>query len=466
MRADEGALLPPVPPPQPLLRDRRFQVLWLSQGLSQLAQYSILFTLLVLVVKLTGSSTYTSLLILSFVVPSVVFGMVAGVLVDRWGKARAMAAASAFRAATCLLLFLFHDSVWVIYGINLGFATANQFFNPAAVALIPALAKKERLIAANSAYSFTLTGSQFVGMVILAPTLIKTTGEGGMFVVGAALFAVSAALAYPLRAVDVRPAAGLMAAGLRRMGEEFRHGWRVLRSDRAAILAMVHLTLGSSLVLLFAILIPLYMNDILKVSPDNAAFVFAPTGVGALVGLRTLPWLSQRLSKTQIVVWGLVGLAASLVALSLVEQLAEALRDSRFLDPERLGGLSLLVTLTMAFSGPMGFFYSLLNAPAQTVLHERAPAEVRGRLFASQIVTANAVSLVPLLLLGGITDLLGISWVLVLIALVALAVAVASIFWWRRGEMEVAPRALAGGDDFSSELATHRRPGAGHNGRG
>ncbi len=50
----------------------------------------------------------------------------------------------------------------------------------------------------------------------------------------------------------------------------------------------------------------------------------------------------------------------------------------------------------MAFAGPLGFVYALVNAPAQTMLHERAPAEMRGRVFAAQVVLANAVGILPL----------------------------------------------------------------------
>ncbi|KPK21496.1 MAG: hypothetical protein AMJ76_02470 [Dehalococcoidia bacterium SM23_28_1] len=87
------------------------------------------------------------------------------------------------------------------------------------------------------------------------------------------------------------------------------------------------------------------------------------------------------------------------------------------LDPEGVGGLGLLVTLTMFFAFPLGLTYALINAPAQTVLHERAPAEMRGRIFTTQVVSANFFSLLPLLLVGAITDLVGISLVLIFIAL-------------------------------------------------
>ena len=38
----------------------------------------------------------------------------------------------------------------------------------------------------------------------------------------------------------------------------------------------------------------------------------------------------------------------------------------------------------MLFAGPLGLTYAMVNAPAQTVLHERAPPEMRGRVFGAQ----------------------------------------------------------------------------------
>jgi MFS family permease len=199
--------------------------------------------------------------------------------------------------------------------------------------------------------------------------------------------------------------------------EDFRASWRALRGDLASVTAMVQLTLSSALVLFFAILIPRYMHDTLAVEPDNAAFVFAPTGVGAILGLRLLPWFVQRIGKERVVTVGLGGIGLCLVALALVDPLAALLEGTGVLHPEGVGGLGLLVTLTMFFAFPLGLSYALINAPAQTVLHERAPPEMRGRIFTTQVVSANFFSLLPLLVIGAITDLLGISLVLIFVAL-------------------------------------------------
>jgi len=117
------------------------------------------------------------------------------------------------------------------------------------------------------------------------------------------------------------------------------------------------------------------------------------------------------------VVIGLAGIAASLVMLALVEPI-EGVWDKGpdALDPTNILRISALQALVMSFAAPMGFFYALLNAPAQTVLHERAPPEMRGRIFATQVVSANFISLIPLLMVGVITDVLNITAVLIILA--------------------------------------------------
>ena len=410
-----------------LLLQPRFGTLWLTQGLAQTAQNAILFTLLILVLELTGSSAASSVLVLSFILPSIFMGVFVAVLLDRFRKGTILVVTNLIRAGACVLYLFFNDDVLAIYAISLVFSTSGLFFNPAVVSLIPSFVSRERLVNANSLYNFTLTGSQLAGMVFLAPVILKLADERVMFVAAGGLFTVAAGLAVWLETLrdgqEIELPRGAMFGG---MPEEFRKGWRALTSDRASALALAQLTMSSTLVLLFAIMIPRYMKDVLNISPDNAALIFAPTGVGALVGLRFIPWFS-RWGKNRVVVMGLVGVAISLVLLATVRGLAEIMETTPGpLNPGRFLGLSLLQSLTMLFAAPMGFSYALLNAPAQTVLHERAPPEMRGRIFATQVVSANFVSLLPLLVVGAIIDFVGITAVLVGVAAFLLLFALVS----------------------------------------
>ncbi len=415
-----------------LLSDKRFASLWLSQGIAQTASNAMLFSLLVVILSITGSSVHTSFLVLSFTLPAIPMGIVVGVVLDRVRKDDVLIVTNLIRAGCCVLFFFFHSNEWVIYGISFGFATAGLFFNPAVVSLIPSLVSRERLVSANSLYNFTLTGSQLVGIVFLAPTILKLLHVDGMFITAGIFFAIAAGFGVRLRGVRIAEEAQAQRTSFGGIPMEFRESWRVLLADRYASLAMAQLMVSSTLVLLFAILIPRYMQDVLGVPADNAAFVFAPTGIGALVGLRFLPWFTRR-GKNRTVIIGLAGIAVSLALLGVVKTVADVTEMAPGSDYlTRLLRVSLLQALTMSFAGPMGFFYSLLNAPAQTVLHERAPPEMRGRIFATQVISANFISLLPLLLFGAVTDLLDVTTVLLFVALAL--VAMAAVSWAIAGE--------------------------------
>lgn len=419
-----------------LLADRRFFSLWLSQGLSQTAQNALLFSLLVIVLSITGSSIATSLLVLSFILPSIPLGFVVGVLLDRVDKRPVLVITNLIRAGACAGLFFFHGNEWGIYGISLAIASASLFFNPAVVALIPSMIPRERLVQANSFYNFTLTASQLLGMVFIAPTILKTAGPDGVFIATGAMFVIAAVLAARVTIADRSQVMKLTQGTFGSIPTEFRESWRALTSDKYSVLALSQLIISSTLVLLFAILIPRYMKEVLDVPPDSAALVFAPTGIGALVGLRFLPWVARR-GKNRVVVVGLAGIAGCLVLLALVNPIADFWDDAPgALDMTRLLRISFLQALVMAFALPMGLFYAFLNAPAQTVLHERAPPEMRGRIFATQVVSANFISLIPLLLIGAITDLVNVTVVLLLLAAVVAGMAVISHRMGTQAEQE------------------------------
>ncbi len=90
----------------------------------------------------------------------------------------------------------------VIYGISIVFAIAGLFFNPTVVSLVPSLVSRDRLVPANSLYNFTLTGSQLIGIVFLAPTLLKMVGADGLFITTTVMFLIAAASLLP-RCVNV-----------------------------------------------------------------------------------------------------------------------------------------------------------------------------------------------------------------------------------------------------------------------
>ena len=432
----------------PVLANRSFRLLWLAQIISQSAQSAILFALLIIVLKLTESTTSASGVVLSFVVPTVVFGVLAGVLVDRWSKRRLLILTNIGRAVATVAYFFAQEHVWALYGITIFFASFSQLFTTSNAASIPFIVSRRQLISANSFFSGGFTFAQIAGLIIISPIVLKTAGAGVLFIIAGVAFIVASLLTrfLPYIGGEGEEEATSTFPGrdeFRGAVSDFFRALASLRTDSISTLAMAHVAASSTLILLFAVVVPRYMQAILDVSPDNAVAAFAPVAVGALIGLRAVPFVVGRLGKTSTVAFGLFGLAICLGALGFVELIAVGLERTDRLNPfatdgtERVFGLSILVALTMAFAGPIGFFYALLNTPAQTTLHERIPVEMRGRVIASQMVLANGVALIPLVVVGGIADLYGVSTVILAIALLLAVGGGGSVYLerrWLRGD--------------------------------
>jgi MFS family permease len=438
MRADGNAAevderIPPV------LSNRSFRLLWLAQIISQTAQNSILYALIIVALDLTESTISTSGVVLAFVMPIAAFGIFSGVLVDRWSKRRLLILTNLGRAACALAFFFGRDYLWAIYTITIFFASFSQLFTTSSAASIPFIVPRRQLISANSLYSGGFTIAQIAGLIVLSPTMLKTAGADILFLSMTALFLIASAMArfQPSAGLEEHEAEGRFPsfAELRGAVAEFSHAFRNLRADSMSTLALAHITISSTLILLFAIMVPRYMQAILKLEPSDAVAVFAPVAVGALIGLRTVPWIVERLGKTRTVAIGLFGLAFCLALLGFVETIADGLERTERLNPfgaDPFFGRSILVVLTMLFAGPMGFAYAMLNTPAQTTLHERTPVDMRGRVIASQMVLANGVALIPLVVAGGIADLYGVSEVVLAIGAFVAGAGAFSLYLERR----------------------------------
>ena len=432
----------------PVLANRDFRNLWLAQIISQTAQNTILFALIVLVINETGSTTGASLIVFSFVVPIVLFGVFSGVLVDRWSKRRLLILTNLGRCAAAILFFVSQGEVWGLYAITWFFASCSQLFTTTNAASIPYMVPRKQLISANSLISGGFTIAQIAGLIVLSPLLLSTVGPGPLFIITAIAFVSASLLARTLPTIGHEDAELSFPSGKEFRGAfaEFRLALKVLVADSQSTLAMAHIMTSSTLILIFSILMPKYMQSTLEGEAENAVTVFAPVAVGALIGLRAVPWVVARLGKTRTVALGMFGIALCLIGLGFVETIGNALQETQQLNPfgddSSFFGYSILVTVTMAFAGPMGIAYAMLNTPAQTTLHERIPVEMRGRVLASQMVLANGVALIPLVVVGGIADIYGVSSVVLAIGALMIIGGALSLYCdqrWLRHEDSTLP---------------------------
>lgn len=409
-----------------LLQNRPFLYLWAAQALSQTALYATIYILLVLVEEWTGSSTALGLLIFSFIFPSVLIGPTAGVFVDRWQKKFVLLTTNLLRAVIVASFTLLARNFWLVVGVNLAYSVVSQFFVPAEIAAIPVVVARSQLVLANGLFNLTLSGAQLVGFVLVGPLLVKGVSTPALFLFLAGVYVVCAVLIALIRIDEparVRNGVSWASGWLRPMLNELREGWRLLVRDNSVSLSVMHLTLVNALLLIIGMLAPGYVARVLEIRPDDSVFVMASAGVGMLAGISLLSRLLRRRAKEIIATWGIFLTAAALLGLGVVGRIGRLFVEAGFLT--RLGPWTLpdatgLVLIVMALALALGFGYALVNVSAQTLVQERVPPELRGRVFATQFAFANTAAVFPLLFLGGLADLIGISQVILLAAMVAL----------------------------------------------
>jgi hypothetical protein len=83
----------------------------------------------------------------------------------------------------------------------------------------------------------------------------------------------------------------------------------------------------------------------------------------------------------------------------------------------------------------LGVGGTLAAVATQTTVQERAPMEIRGRVIAAEFLFANIVGLIPMLVISGLADLVGIPAVLLGLSVVVLASATLSLHSCRRREV-------------------------------
>jgi MFS family permease len=394
-----------------ILRNRAFLALWAAQILSQVAANATTFALIVLVGEITKSNTSSSILILLAIVPAVLFGVFAGVIVDRADRRRVLVITNALRAVAVLPLFVFGESVTMAYIVNFLVAAITVFFVPAESATIPVIVRKRDLLVANSLFTFTFNGAFLIGFIILAPVVIAISGFTVLFVVIGAMFAGSALLCLTVPSVPPRARAkplGVAVAGeavtetLGGVGEAFAY----LRKHPPVVWSLVYIALTYMLVAVAGALAPGFVREVLGLSEKNVVVLVGPAGLGVVIGLGALNVIGGRLGPLRAIGFGLLVTAAALMVLAIERPLAGLFRTAA-------GPSTLFVAMVSLTAFVFGMSYAFITVPSMTRLQSDLHDEIRGRIFGVLNMLVSVFSFAPLLLVGPVADAYGVAPVFV-----------------------------------------------------
>jgi MFS family permease len=210
-----------------------------------------------------------------------------------------------------------------------------------------------------------------------------------------------------------------------------------MRSDRAVFHAAVELTLISATVIILSGLIPTYITDVLGVRVDFGAAVLAPAVLGVALGLRVAGLLARRVPHSLLSTTGFLGFVVSLGLLAVVNELASFLGGYgifSWLNNVSVGRFDGGGVIAMAVMFPLGFAFAVVSVAGQTVIDDRVPLSLRGRVGATQAAMAAVASSIPVIVAGALSDWVGVGPVFGLVAVVTGTVAVAILRSGRRSD--------------------------------
>ncbi|HEU0113204.1 MAG TPA: MFS transporter [Thermomicrobiales bacterium] len=301
-----------VAPAPRLWRQPDFAAFWAADTISQIgSQISAVALPLIAAIVLDASPMAVGVLAAATWLPYLLFGLVAGVWVDRLRRRPLLIAADLARAATLAVVPIAAArgalDVKTLIGVALVEGSLSVIFDVAYLAYLPGLVGRQHLIEANGKLEASASAAQIVGPG-LAGTLIGFAGAPFAVLADAASFVVSALCLGRIRAPEAEPAPAAARPGFR---AEIGVGLRtVVASPILRALAASSATVSLAGFMFLAIYI-LYMARDLGLGADAIGFVLAAGGVGALLGALLAEPLRRRIGVGPAILLGMFAFGAT-----------------------------------------------------------------------------------------------------------------------------------------------------------
>jgi MFS family permease len=289
-----------------LWRHPDFLRLWGAATVSQLgSQITLLALPLAAVLVLDASAFQVALLTTFDFLPFLLFGLPAGVWVDRLPRRPVMVATDVGRALALLTIPLAYAAdvltLGQLYAVGFAVGVMTVFFELAYTSYLPSLVEREQLIDGNSKLEISRSGA-FIAGPGLGGGLVGLVTAPGAIVLDAASFVVSALLVLRIRAHEQWVARVVARAGLRR---ELVEGVRYVASHRylwpvASCTAILNLFWNAAFAVYFV-----FLARVLDLEPVLIGLVLLLGNLGWLAGALVAGRVTGRLG----VGWTLAGSA-------------------------------------------------------------------------------------------------------------------------------------------------------------
>jgi MFS family permease len=332
--------------------------------------------------------------------PMLALTMVGGSTADKYDKRTILLITQFVQIALALgigyLVWTGEIAIWHILMFAALLGISNSFEMPTLSALVPELVKREQIPA-----GIAIDRSVFHGSRVFGPTiggiLIAAWGTASAFFANAVSFValIIALLSLPPRQKGSAEDEEKRATGI-------KDGFRFVANDRPSF-AMIILIATQSVCIfpIITVMMPLYVRLVLGLGPDRLGFLMGSSAIGSLVGSIFLIGLARE-KRVPLMILCTLGVTGAILGLSL--------------GPSFYVATALLVVNSLGLATNFGL--------ASTIVQERAPDYLRGRV--SAVFMLSFVGLMPIAGLGvtSLSDFIGMKTALAIAAIIYGAITV------------------------------------------
>jgi MFS family permease len=361
--------------PFKVFRNRNFSWMWTGQLISTMGTALTSLAASIMVFRQTNSAMSVGLMLMATAAPSLLVGLFAGVLVDRFDRKRIMIAVDLIRAILVLLIpFLVPYNIIWLYIIVILTSAIGQFFDPAHESVLPEIASEKELAAANSLMAISSFGSTAIGFA--ASGLIASAADiSWAFYLDALSFLISALCILMIRIKPILAegkTSALLVLNNLKVGVRQLFDTPILRSlFTAQIPTLVAFGLSNALLLPFAL-------RALKATEFEYGIQEGLTSLGFIVASLLMASIFDRMGEGSWIAAGYLGMALAGIAYSFVHSIPLAIA---------------IVTIS-------GFFNAPSSIGRRLVIQRNTPREMRGRVNSVFFVSRDVLFLIGMTAAG------------------------------------------------------------------
>ena len=368
----------------------RFFTFWSAQALSMIGSSLTQFALVWWLTEKTGSATILATSTLVAMLPGIVIGPIAGVLVDRWNRKRVINIADGVSALVAFILaLLFWQNlieVWHIYVAMFVRSVAGSFQFPAVQSSTSLMVPDDQLARVQGLNQMLQGISMIVAPPVGAMMLSLMPFASIMAVdIFTALLAIVLVLIIRIpqpQQVDSKPNT------LRSVWQDFRQGVQYIFSWPGLIGIMIISSLLNLLLTPAFSLMPILVTNHLQGGAVQLAWINTTFGVGIIIGGALLGIWGGFKRKITTSMFGLLGMAIGVLLIGFAP----------------FAGFWWVIT-GMAFVGVMN---PIANGPFFAVLQSVVAPEIQGRVFTVIGSVSMLMSPIGLAIAGPLSDRFGV----------------------------------------------------------